>query len=310
MAVEVQQVVHVNVNCSELRRSLRFYGEQLGLSALSHTRPALPQDGSGFGLAGRALWDAYLMHDSRGALAPAIDLLRWEIPLPTGRPYPSANHLGLARICLAVPDLDDLHARLASAGSPCLSPPRLRRLGSQREERLFACPDPDGTLIQFVEDRARASVQLSRICVNCADLVHSCAWYQRVLGLELLGEPPPAACPGDALGLPGTIEWDARLLAPARSPGGFGIELVEWRQPRPVGRPYASANHLGIFRLAFLVADCAAAYRELRSLDVVSSPPVWLEMGPEIPIDGLWALFFRDPDGSCLELIEAPRLRS
>jgi hypothetical protein len=33
-------------------------------------------------------------------------------------------------------------------------------------------------------------------------------------------------------------------------------------------------------------------------------------MGPEIPIDGLWALFFRDPDGSCLELIESPRVHA
>jgi hypothetical protein len=31
-------------------------------------------------------------------------------------------------------------------------------------------------------------------------------------------------------------------------------------------------------------------------------------MGPEIPIEGLYAVFFRDPDGTCLELIERPRI--
>jgi len=31
-------------------------------------------------------------------------------------------------------------------------------------------------------------------------------------------------------------------------------------------------------------------------------------MGPEIPIAGLNAVFFRDPAGTCLELIEAPKL--
>jgi hypothetical protein len=31
-------------------------------------------------------------------------------------------------------------------------------------------------------------------------------------------------------------------------------------------------------------------------------------MGPDLPIAGVWALFFRDPDGTCLELIESPKL--
>jgi hypothetical protein len=30
-------------------------------------------------------------------------------------------------------------------------------------------------------------------------------------------------------------------------------------------------------------------------------------MGPEIPIDGVWAVFFPDPDGTCMELIETPK---
>ena len=29
---------------------------------------------------------------------------------------------------------------------------------------------------------------------------------------------------------------------------------------------------------------------------------------PEIPIDGVWAMFFPDPDGTCMELIETPKL--
>ncbi len=310
MAVEILKVVHTNVNCSDLRRSLRFYTDFVGLRALSHTRPATPQDGSGFGLSGKALWDAYMLHDPRGALATCIDLLQWEIPLPTGRPYASVNHLGMARICLTVPDLDDLYARLASAGSPCRTPPQLRRVTQDLEARVFCCPDPDGTLLEFVENRGRGRVQLTHVNLNCSKIERSCEWYQRVLGLELLGESRPGPSSGDLFGLPGSVEWEARTLAPRRNPGEFLIDLVEWKQPRPVGRPYASANHLGIFRLAFLVESCDSAYQELRRQGVECPPPVWLEMGPEIPIDGLWAIFFRDPDGSCLELIESPRVHA
>ncbi|MEW6268336.1 MAG: VOC family protein, partial [Thermodesulfobacteriota bacterium] len=53
--------MHVNVNCSELRRSRRFYEEALGLVASAHTRPERPQPGAGFGLAGDVLWDAWVL---------------------------------------------------------------------------------------------------------------------------------------------------------------------------------------------------------------------------------------------------------
>jgi hypothetical protein len=60
--------------------------------------------------------------------------------------------------------------------------------------------------------------------------------------------------------------------------------------------------------MAFMVENAHACYDELRSCGVECRPPVWLDMGPEVPIDGLWALFFPDPDGACLELIQTPTL--
>jgi len=60
------------------------------------------------------------------------------------------------------------------------------------------------------------------------------------------------------------------------------------------------------FRLAFLVDNAEQSCAELDRLGVAHSGPCWLEMGPGIPIDGLNAVFLRDPDGACLELIERP----
>src|SRR5688572_4353841 len=67
MAVPALGVVHVNVNCSELSRSLPFYERLIGLRPLVHTNPP-PQDGAGFGLAGEVQWDAHLLYDARGPL--------------------------------------------------------------------------------------------------------------------------------------------------------------------------------------------------------------------------------------------------
>ena len=47
MAVDILQVVHVNINCSDLARSTAFYGDLIGLRAQAHTNPSEPQDGAG-----------------------------------------------------------------------------------------------------------------------------------------------------------------------------------------------------------------------------------------------------------------------
>ena len=73
-----------------------------------------------------------------------------------------------------------------------------------------------------------------------------------------------------------------------------------------MGAPAAAANQLGLFRMAFLVEDARAGHAELLRRGVETGEPVWLDMGPDVPVDGLWAVFFRDPDGTCLELIQTP----
>ena len=68
-----------------------------------------------------------------------------------------------------------------------------------------------------------------------------------------------------------------------------------------------SCSSAGTSPSVTIAAGCCA---ELDRLGVEHSGPCWLEMGPDLPmIDGLNAVFFRDPDGTMLELIETPRFR-
>ena len=58
--------------------------------------------------------------------------------------------------------------------------------------------------------------------------------------------------------------------------------------------------------MALLTDDIDRDYAALVDAGVVCfSPPVELEMGPGLPSD-LRALFFEDPDGTCVELTEGP----
>lgn len=309
MALDLLAVTHINVNCSDLERSMRFYRDLVGLAPQSHTRPE-PQEGAGFGLPGRVVWDAYLLHDDRGQAGPAVDLLEWQEPRPIGRPHPQANHLGFMRVCLAAEDLDALHARLEAEGVRTRSGPVEVPVLADQSVRFFCCDDPDGTCIEFVE--RPGPVRLSHVNINCSDLDHSSAWYQRVLGVTPIApraEPPPAS--GKGFGLEGECRYRADFLAVGGNPESLILDLLEWQTPEPIGTPLVEANHLGPFRMAFLISDAAAACAELDRLDVEHSGACWLTMGPDIPmIDGLNAVFFRDPDGTMLELIETPKIKS
>jgi catechol 2,3-dioxygenase-like lactoylglutathione lyase family enzyme len=307
MALSLLSVMHVNVNCSDLGRSLAFYRDRLGLMPLSHTRP-VPQDGRGFGLEGQVQWDAQLLHDSRGHGGPAVDLLEWKQPAPVGAPPAEANHLGFFRLCFAHPDIAVLYTELEAAGVPLLAPPASVPIdpGSGLAVRFFCARDPDGTTVEFIE--LPGEPRLLHVNVNCRDLERSAAFYRDVLGLESVGGSAPGPVDGASFGFAVPAEWHAEFLAVPGQADRFVVDLLEWKQPTPVGRPAQQANQLGMFRMAFLVEDARACHEALVREGVDTGPPVWLDMGPDIPIDGLWAVFFRDPDGTCLELIQTPEL--
>ena len=301
MSLEFVSVVHVNVNCSQLARSLGFYQGALGLAPLSHTRP-VPQDGAGFGMRGPVQWDAWIIHDDRGHAAQGIDLLEWKLPAPVRRPA-AVHELGFSRLLLAVRDAAAQLARLSAAGAAPLDAPAA--LG--RARRGFVVRDPDGALLEIAEAAdAVVTPRFAGVAINVAALAQAVPWYERLLGLRA-SAPRTCEADGAAFELSGTARWREAELAAS---GSFAIRLVEWQQPRALREARRPANALGLYRMALLVEDAAKACAQLDALGLVHSGSVRLDMGPDIPIDGLNAGFFLDPDSACLEWIERPRVRA
>lgn len=305
MAIPVLSVTHVNVNCSVLERSLTFYRELLGLEASVRTHPE-PQDGAAFGLAGDVQWDAGILHDRRGFAGPAVDLLEWKQPRPVGRPTGRLHQLGFTSLGFGVPDVDAAHRRARSLGVRCLAEPAEVAVDTERRisARAVHVCDPDGTLLELVEQPV-PHPRLGHVTLSCSDLRRSLEWYERVLGLRAFGRARVDGTPGAPFELPGEVAYEQRYLrVPDRD--DFDLDLIQWRRPTPVGRPPGEAHRLGIYRLAFLVEDVQACVEEIRSQGVACPDPALLDMGPTIPVDGLRAVLFPDPDGACLELIESP----
>ena len=302
MPIGVSQAFHVNVNCSDLERSLRFYRDRLGLTASTHTRPESPQDGAAFRLE-RGQWDAWILHDERGLGAGlAVDLLEWQVPPPTGTTNRAAD-LGFNRIGFYVADVDTLYAQLAADGVVGHGgPPHETVVGDNAPIRTVVVDDPDGMLVELVQ------VGIDRVgfvALGVSDLARSKAFYADVLGFRPLFDRGPLRQPGDQLGLDGEIELAATYLDDPRGAGAFMLELVQLIDPAPVRPPSGTANQLGMFRLALLTDDIDRDHADLVARGVPCwTPPATLEMGPGIP--PLRALLFEDPDGTVLELIEPP----
>jgi catechol 2,3-dioxygenase-like lactoylglutathione lyase family enzyme len=144
---------------------------------------------------------------------------------------------------------------------------------------------------------------MSHIVINCADIERSLDYYTDIIGLSPSRTARLKRQPGTLLRIDRDIELRAELL---RDPAtGFMVELIEWIEPRRRDAPHRRANELGIFRMAWHTDDIDGDYDTLDEAGVECySPPAHLAMGPGLP--ELRALFWGDPDGACLELIQSP----
>jgi catechol 2,3-dioxygenase-like lactoylglutathione lyase family enzyme len=299
MSLRDARLFHVNVNCSDLERSRRFYADGLGLTVGARTAPESTQPGAAFGLA-RARWDATILLGPRGYDGGAIDLLQWHEPTPAGAPPSRVTESGFQRLGIRVPDLDATIARVTALGGRPWSAPFAHAVPGGDEIRLVVVEDPDGTAIELIEAGAAT---VSFVAVTCADLDRSLAFY-RSLGFREAARYPSENADGSHLRIAGAVVMDEVVLT---APGGGEVlvMLVGFRSPECRSAAPREANTLGMWRAAFLVADLDGAVAELtrQHIDTISAP-VAMAMGPGLPT--LRFVCFRGPDGEVLELIEQP----
>jgi glyoxylase I family protein len=300
MAIGVSRVFHLNVNCSDLERSLTYYRDGVGLTPGAHTVPP-PQPGAAFGLE-TAQWDAWILSDERGMDGVVLDLLEWIEPKPIGTPPPTANQLGFTRLGFTTRDLDATHTRVQAAGAARVTEPHEVQMEGIPPIRTFIAYDPDGTAMEFVGGDAD---RFSFVAINCSDIERSAAFYTGILGFHSRVRFSPGVVDETSLGLGTDAEWEMDYLDDPRGNGTFAIDLFQWHNPKPTGTAARAANELGPFRLAFLTDDIDRDHDALRAAGVECvTPPAQLDMGPGLP--ELRALLFPDPDGTMLELIESP----
>jgi catechol 2,3-dioxygenase-like lactoylglutathione lyase family enzyme len=144
------------------------------------------------------------------------------------------------------------------------------------------------------------SVNHTSFTVN--DLDRSIAFYRDLLGLELIslaGRDP--AFVEKVTGIPGANLKVAYLQAP-----GHRLELIQYLNP-PGKKLELQTHNVGCAHLAFNVDDLPAMYANLKARGVpFKSSPLEVSAGPN---KGTLTVYFTDPDGITLELLQAPAIR-
>ena len=138
--------------------------------------------------------------------------------------------------------------------------------------------------------------------VTVSDLERSLKLYRDVLGLELLVVfDRTEADIAQVVGYPGARIRIAFLRAPGDS---ARLELLQYLAPVGTTRQMETCDP-GTGHVCFRVEDIQAVYRRLRAagIDLRSEAPVEITQGPN---RGAYALYFRDPDGYTVELLQLP----
>jgi lactoylglutathione lyase len=140
------------------------------------------------------------------------------------------------------------------------------------------------------------------VCVS--DLSRAITFYRDLLGFNVAyerGEVTAEYMPR-LVGIAG-----ARLKIAGLDIPGLHLDLIEYIEPK--GAPAAGPpNDVGNVHIGFTVDDMWAAYNALVANGVeFKCEPVSPTVGPN---KGGWAVYFTDPDGTTLEMIQKPKPES
>jgi catechol 2,3-dioxygenase-like lactoylglutathione lyase family enzyme len=141
---------------------------------------------------------------------------------------------------------------------------------------------------------------LTHIGICVSDLPRARAFYSDVLGLKEVGGLETSGDNVDALlGLP-RVDLEAVYL----ERDGFRLELLHYRSPGHQGQAYPPRpmNLLGLTHLSFRVADLDAICRRIEGAGGRIFRETWHEHAER----GTRVCMGADPDGTRLELIQAP----
>lgn len=154
--IQIKQMVHANICVRDMERTIPFY-EMLGFEKFADQEFG---EGAGvwrgLGLESNRRFRAVFMKIPGPNPVPFLDIIQFLDRPTAGEAYPTLDHVGIARLCFEVADIDSVARHLESQGvtfvgpvSPYETAPGVRPSGV--EARFLCVRDPDGTVIEYAQ---------------------------------------------------------------------------------------------------------------------------------------------------------------
>lgn len=136
--------------------------------------------------------------------------------------------------------------------------------------------------------------------ITVSNLERSIEFYRDVLGLKVVKVEPPRDSRSEMLGVNNAIVHIAVL---EMNDSKESLELIEFKSPTPPNGYGAPVNSIGQVHLAFRTEDIETTISDMKKKGVEFVSDDYEEI-VDGPLKGWKWIYFKDPDGVNLELIE------
>jgi catechol 2,3-dioxygenase-like lactoylglutathione lyase family enzyme len=291
---------HPGITIKHVERSLRFYGDTLGIEHTVSQVSDQPYLARVTGVPGCSLKIGFARVE--GDDVP-LEFIEYVNP-PAGRAQIGFGIPGTPHLCWQVDNLDSAYGRLVAGGVTLCGAPHTLVDGPWREARGVFLRDPDGLLVELIEfpehrNGSGRLVRIHHIGLTVSNLDQAVDFYCSRLELEekarYEGESSYLRQYSD---LEDDYIWGTVLLLP-----GMDVYVDLWEFRTPGGPPADVAKYnVGGAHLCFLVDDIMSDYALLseRGIHFVG-PPAEVTAGVN---KGARAIYFTGPDGVPLELFQ------
>lgn len=146
---------------------------------------------------------------------------------------------------------------------------------------------------------AKISFSPSHIGICVTDLQASLCFYCEGLGFEMGEGFDIGPEYGNALEVAGDVRCTSKFIRR----NGMTIELLHYTSPRVIGQPSQKRNQLGLTHLSFYVEDLEEAASQLIASGGTLLPGTRYDSDDPSEVK---IIFLSDPDGTRVELMQAP----
>jgi len=298
---------HYATTVSDLQRSMRFFGEVLGIEHL-HTQVSDQPYLSGItGIPGCSLRIGLARAEGDDVTYEVIEFVRPE----AGQSGAALGCVGTAHCCWEVDDFTTAYARFGARGVRFLTTPYTVAAGAAADRLGCFALDPDGHPLELIgPGQARSTggsgrlTRLHHVTLTVSDLSAALTMFSDTLGLHIT-----STFEGDSSyvhNLGGGSEGRIRGAILSLPSVSMLLQVWEFRTPLgPAAKP--AIDNVGSGHLCFRVDDIRKDFNTLVSQGIrIIGRPTEVTAGKN---RGASAAHFAGPDGIRLELFQDPPRR-